>query len=38
VFLKGAGLKALWRSYLALALIGTSVLVLAARRFHKTAG
>jgi drug efflux transport system permease protein len=37
VFLKGAGLDALWRQYLALALIGGSVLVLAARRFHKTA-
>jgi len=37
VFLKGAGLDALWRQYLALTLIGGSVLVLAARRFHKTA-
>ena len=38
VFLKGAGLSALWRQYLALTLIGGSVLVLAARRFHKTVG
>jgi len=37
VFLKGAGLDALWRQYLALAWIGGSVLVLAARRFRKTA-
>lgn len=37
VFLKGAGLAALWPQFLALALIGGSVLVLAARRFHKTA-
>ena len=38
VFLKGAGFEALWPQFLGLALIGTSVLVLAARRFHKTAG
>ena len=37
VFLKGAGLSALWPQFLALALIGTSVLVLSARRFRKTA-
>ena len=37
MFLKGAGLQALWRPYLALAIIGTTVLVLATRRFHKTA-
>ena len=37
IFLKGAGMSALWPQYLALALIGASVLVLAARRFHKTA-
>jgi len=36
VFLKGAGFMALWRQFLALALIGVSVLMLAARRFHKT--
>ncbi len=37
VFLKGAGLPALWPQFLALALIGASVLVLSARRFRKTA-
>jgi ABC-2 type transport system permease protein len=37
VFLKGAGLAALWPQFLALALIGAAVLALAARRFHKTA-
>jgi ABC-2 type transport system permease protein len=36
VFLKGAGLDALWPQFLALALIGTTVLTLAIRRFHKT--
>ena len=38
VFLKGAGLESLWRQFLGLTLIGVSVLVLATRRFHKTAG
>jgi ABC-2 type transport system permease protein len=37
LFLKGAGFTALWRQFLGLALIGASVLVLAARRFQKTA-
>lgn len=37
IFLKGAGLDALWPQFLALALIGTAVLVLATRRFRKTA-
>jgi ABC-2 type transport system permease protein len=36
VFLKGAGLSALWPQCLALVLIGTAVLALAATRFHKT--
>ena len=35
--LKGAGLSALWPQFLSLLVIGTSVLTLAARRFHKTA-
>ncbi len=37
VFLKGAGMSALWRQFLALAMIGGGVLFLAARRFQKTA-
>jgi ABC-2 type transport system permease protein len=36
VFLKGAGLSALWPQCLALVLIGTGVLAFAATRFHKT--
>ena len=38
VFLKGAGLQALWPQFLALATIGGGVLSLAAARFRKTAG
>jgi len=38
VFLKGAGLDALWPQFLALALIGGAVLTLSATRFRKTAG
>ena len=37
IFLKGAGLDALWPQFLALALIGTGVLSLSAARFRKTA-
>ena len=37
VFLKGAGLEALWPQFLALTLLGATVLVLSARRFRKTA-
>jgi ABC-2 type transport system permease protein len=37
VFLKGAGLQALWPQFLALAVLGTAVLVLSSLRFHKTA-
>ena len=36
IFLKGAGLDALWHQYLALALMGTGLLWFAATRFHKT--
>jgi len=36
VFLKAAGLDALWRQFTALALMGTAVMVLAASRFRKT--
>jgi len=36
VFLKGAGLSALWPQCLALVLIGTAVLAFAATRFNKT--
>jgi ABC-2 type transport system permease protein len=38
VFLKGAGLSALWVQFVALTLIGVTVLALAAARFRKTAG
>jgi len=37
IFLKGAGLDALWPQFLSLAVIGATVLTLATRRFHKTA-
>ena len=37
IFLKGAGLGALWRQFLALALIGAGVLTVSAARFRKTA-
>ncbi len=36
IFLKGVGLSVLWPQMLALALLGTATLWLAARRFHKT--
>jgi len=36
IFLKGVGTDILWPQMAALALIGTSVLLLASRRFHKT--
>jgi len=36
VFLKGAGLDALWTQLLALALMGPALLAFAVRRFHKT--
>lgn len=36
VFLKAAGLDALWPQFLALALMGTTVVLLAASRFRKT--
>jgi ABC-2 type transport system permease protein len=36
VFLKGAGLAALWTQLLALALMGPALLAFAVRRFHKT--
>jgi len=35
VFLKGAGFEAFWPQLLALAVMGSGVLVLAATRFHK---
>lgn len=38
IFLKGAGLDALWPQFLALVLIGGAVMTLATRRFRKTAG
>jgi len=37
VFLKGSGFNSLWRQFLALTLIGASLLALATRRFHKVA-
>ena len=36
VFLKGAGLDALWKQFLALAVMGPALLAFAVRRFHKT--
>ena len=36
IFLKGAGLDALWPQYLALAAMGTLLLTVASTRFHKT--
>jgi ABC-2 type transport system permease protein len=36
VFLKGAGLSALWPQFVALALMGSSILWFASTRFHKT--
>jgi ABC-2 type transport system permease protein len=36
IFLKGAGLEALWPHFVALLLIGASVLVIAATRFRKS--
>jgi ABC-2 type transport system permease protein len=36
VFLKGAGLEALWTQLLALAVMGPALLAFAVRRFHKT--
>jgi len=36
IFLKGVGTDILWPQMAALALLGTSVLLLAAKRFHKT--
>jgi ABC-2 type transport system permease protein len=36
VFLKGAGLDALWTQLLALAVMGPALLAFAVRRFHKT--
>jgi ABC-2 type transport system permease protein len=38
LFLKGAGLAALWRQYVALIVMGTAILWLAASRFHKRIG
>jgi len=38
IFLKGSGLTVLWPQYLALLAMGTGVLTIAAKRFHKTAG
>jgi ABC-2 type transport system permease protein len=38
LFLKGAGLEALWRQFLALFLMGTGILWLAADRFRRRAG
>jgi ABC-2 type transport system permease protein len=35
IFLKGAGLEALWPEFVALAVMGTGVLAFAATRFHK---
>ncbi len=37
IFLKGAGLGALWPQFLALVLLGATTLALAGRRFRKTA-
>ncbi len=37
IFLKGAGLDALWPQYLSLLVMGVGVLWLSASRFHKTA-
>ena len=36
IFLKGAGLAALWHQLLALAVMGPALLAFAVRRFHKT--
>jgi ABC-2 type transport system permease protein len=36
IFLKGAGLDALWPQFLALTLMGTGLLGFATTRFHKT--
>ena len=36
IFLKGAGLEALWPQFLALAVMGPGVLWFATKRFHKT--
>jgi ABC-2 type transport system permease protein len=36
IFLKGAGLPALWPQFLALLVTGVGLLGLAAARFHKT--
>ena len=36
VFLKGVGATVLWPQMLALAILGTILLTLASRRFHKT--
>ena len=36
IFLKGAGLDALWPQYLALLVMGTGLLSFATTRFHKT--
>jgi ABC-2 type transport system permease protein len=36
IFLKGAGLDALWPQFLALAAMGTVLLTFASKRFHKT--
>jgi ABC-2 type transport system permease protein len=38
IFLKGAGLEALWPQHLALLLLGVAILGFAATRFHKTIG
>jgi hypothetical protein len=38
IFLKGAGLEALWRQYLALTMMGASILTFAAARFQKRIG
>jgi ABC-2 type transport system permease protein len=35
LFLKGAGIAALWPRFLALALLGTLLLTLATRRFRR---
>jgi ABC-2 type transport system permease protein len=36
IFLKGVGIEVLWPQMLPLLLIGTTLLFLAVRRFHKT--
>jgi ABC-2 type transport system permease protein len=38
LFLKGAGLEALWKQFLALFLMGVGILWLAADRFRRRAG